>query len=91
MTINLDPTKLAEAWADPKTRRMTLGAVRGVYGESSRKVAMEMLAMPGFISWVGAAVGDRMMTITAWESADAMTPLMKGGEHRSAVGRFFSP
>ena len=59
--------------------------------ESSRKVAMEMLAMPGFISWVGATVGDRMMTITAWESADAMAPLMKGGEHRSAVGRFFSP
>jgi steroid delta-isomerase-like uncharacterized protein len=57
--------------------------------ESSRKVAMEMLAMPGFISWVAATVGDRMMTITAWESADDMAPLMKGGEHRSAVGRFF--
>ena len=59
--------------------------------ESSRKIAMEMLSMPGFISWLGAAVGDRMMTITAWESADAMAPLMKGGEHRSAVGRLFSP
>jgi hypothetical protein len=34
--------------------------------------------MPGFISWLGATVGDRMMTITAWESADAMAPLMKG-------------
>src|ERR1051326_1781074 len=40
--------------------------------ESSRKVAMEMLAIPGFISWVGATIGDRMMTITAWEFADAM-------------------
>ncbi len=59
--------------------------------ESARRVALEMLAMPGFISWVGATVGDRMMTITAWESADAMAPLMRGGEHRSAVGRFFSP
>jgi steroid delta-isomerase-like uncharacterized protein len=59
--------------------------------ESARKIALEMLAMPGFISWVGATIGDRMMTITAWETADAMTPLMKGGEHRSAVGRFFSP
>jgi len=59
--------------------------------ESSQKVAMEMLAIPGFISWVGATVGDRMMTITAWESADAMAPLMKGGEHRSAVERLFSP
>ena len=59
--------------------------------ESSRKVATEMLGMPGFISFVGATVGDRMMTITAWESPDAMMPLMKGGEHRSAVGRFFGP
>jgi len=59
--------------------------------ESSRKIAMEMLSMPGFISWLGAAVGVRMMTITAWESADAMAPLMKGGEHRTAVGRLFSP
>jgi steroid delta-isomerase-like uncharacterized protein len=59
--------------------------------ESSRKIAIELLAMPGFISWVGAIVGDRMMTITAWETPGAMAPLMKGGEHRSAVGRFFSP
>ena len=59
--------------------------------ESARKVLMEMLAMPGFISAVTATAGDRMMTITAWESTDSMTPLMKGGEHRSAVGRFFSP
>ena len=48
--------------------------------------------MPGFISWLGVTVGDRMMTITAWESADAVEPLMKGGEHRSAPrllrGRF---
>ena len=59
--------------------------------ESSRKIAVEMLTMPGFISWVGATVGDRMMTITAWETTDAMAPLMKGGEHRSAAGRTFSP
>jgi len=59
--------------------------------DSSRKIATEMLAMPGFISWVGATVGDRMMTITAWEQPDSMRPLMKGGEHRSAAGRFFGP
>lgn len=47
--------------------------------------------MPGFISWVGATVGDRMMTITRRDTPDAMAPLMKGGEHRSAVGRLFSP
>lgn len=59
--------------------------------EIGRKIAMEMLGMPGFISWVSTNVGDRMMTITAWETKDSMAPLMKGGEHRSAVGRFFGP
>jgi steroid delta-isomerase-like uncharacterized protein len=59
--------------------------------ESSSKIAMELLAMPGFISWVGATVGDRMMTITAWETPESMAPMMKGGEHRSAVGRFMGP
>lgn len=39
MTMNLDATKLAEAWDDPDTRRMTLGTVREVYGESSRKLS----------------------------------------------------
>jgi hypothetical protein len=44
MTIDLklDPTKLDEALADPETRRMTLGSVRHVQGESSRKVAMAL-------------------------------------------------
>jgi len=59
--------------------------------ESGQKIAMEMLSMPGFISWVGTIIGDRMMTVTAWETPDAMAPLMKAGEHRSAAGRFFSP
>jgi steroid delta-isomerase-like uncharacterized protein len=59
--------------------------------ESSRKIAMELLGMPGFISKVGVTVGNRMMTITAWETPDAMMPLMKGGEHRSVAGRFFAP
>lgn len=59
--------------------------------EISRKVATEMLSMPGFIGWVGTVVGDRMMTVTAWETPEAMAPLIQGGEHRSAVRRFFSP
>lgn len=58
--------------------------------DSGRKIATEMLAMPGFISWVGAIVGNRMTTISAWETPEATTQLMKGGEHRSAVMRFFN-
>ena len=80
------PAAFSITWIEVRTAEEQ-AAVR----ESSRKIAEEMLTMPGFISWVGTTVGDRMMTITAWESVDAMTPLMKGGEHRSATGRFFGP
>jgi steroid delta-isomerase-like uncharacterized protein len=66
-------------------------AEKNAVRESSRKIAMELLTKPGFISFVGVTVGERMMTITAWESPDVVTPLMKGGEHRTAVGRFFGP
>jgi heme-degrading monooxygenase HmoA len=57
--------------------------------ESGQKIAQEMLSIPGFISVVMASVGDRMMTITAWDNSDSMAPLMKSGEHRVAVGRYF--
>ena len=30
-----------------------------------------------------------MMTITAWETVESMAPLMRMGEHRAAVGRYF--
>jgi hypothetical protein len=51
---------------------------------------MDMLSMPGFISMVSAVVGDCLMTITAWETRDSMAPLMKQGEHRSMVSRYFT-
>jgi steroid delta-isomerase-like uncharacterized protein len=57
--------------------------------ESSRKIATELLSMPGFISFVGTTVGDRLMTVTAWETPDSMAALMTSGEHRLAIGRFF--
>ena len=57
--------------------------------ESSRKILQELLAIPGFISAVTTTVEDRMMTITAWETVESMAPLMRMGEHRAAVGRYF--
>lgn len=80
------PAAFSITWLEARTDKE-----REEVRASARKIAMEMLAMPGFIGWVGATVGDRMMTITAWETTGAMAPLMKGGEHRSSVGRFFSP
>jgi heme-degrading monooxygenase HmoA len=58
--------------------------------EGGRKIAVDMLSMPGFISMVSVVVGDCLMTITAWETLDAMAPLMKQGEHRSMVSRYFT-
>ena len=58
--------------------------------DGGRKIAMDMLSMPGFISMVSAVVGDCLMTITAWETRDSMAPLMKQGEHRSMVSRYFT-
>jgi len=56
--------------------------------ESDRKIAMDMLSMPGFITMVSAVVGDCLMTITAWETRESMAPLMKQGEHRSMISRY---
>lgn len=53
--------------------------------QSGRQITEEMLRMPGFISWVSAHVGDRMMTITAWESPEAIQQLMKAQVHRVAM------
>ena len=62
---------------------------KAAISESSKKIAQEMLSLPGFISLVAANVGDRMMTITAWDCPESTAPMMKSGEHRIAVERYF--
>ncbi len=57
--------------------------------EHGRQISQDMLSMPGFISMVTAAVGNRMMTMAAWENPESMAPLMKGGAHRIAVDQYF--
>lgn len=57
--------------------------------ELSRRVAAELPSMRGFIGWVGTTIGDRMLTITAWENADDPRQLMKGGHHGEAMKQFF--
>jgi steroid delta-isomerase-like uncharacterized protein len=60
-----------------------------VVREQSRKIATELLAMKGFIGWIGVTVGDRMVTITAWEDAEAPRQLVRGGQHGEAMKKFF--
>jgi steroid delta-isomerase-like uncharacterized protein len=57
--------------------------------ESSRKIATDLLSVPGFISIVATTIGDRMMTITAWDSRDSVAQMMKNSEHVSSIGRYY--
>ena len=58
--------------------------------ERSRKVLSEqMVGMPGFIGWLGPVVDRRMFTVTAWESPEAASQLLRGGPHKEAMGRVF--
>lgn len=62
----------------------------GQVQEYSRAVAAEMVEMPGFIAWVGVVTANRMFTITAWEDAEALVQLRRGGTHSKAMERFFA-
>lgn len=53
--------------------------------ESSRATLTEMLTMDGFIGSVTAKIGDRMLTISAWDDADAPRKFMAEGTHAQAM------
>jgi hypothetical protein len=54
------------------------------------EVLAQMGRMPGFVSWLGAIVGGRMFTATAWADAEAPARLLREGAHKSAMGLFFA-
>jgi steroid delta-isomerase-like uncharacterized protein len=55
----------------------------------SAGIVEEMLAMPGFLGFVGVTVGSRMMTISAWENPKDPRQLLAGGRHAEAMKKFF--
>lgn len=57
----------------------------------TRGVIADLLETPGFISWVGAVVDNRMYTITAWDDLDAVARLQDSPAHGAAMRLFFSP
>lgn len=59
--------------------------------EYSRRVAIEMLRMRGFLGWVGVTIGDRMITISAWETPADPAQLLTGGAHAEAMSAFLGP
>lgn len=57
---------------------------------SSRAVVTDLMGTPGFVSWVGAVVDNRMFTITAWDDLDAVARLQDSPAHSDAMRAFFS-
>jgi len=49
--------------------------------EGSRASLIDMLGLDGFIGATTAVIGTRMVTISAWDSADAPKQVMKQGAH----------
>jgi steroid delta-isomerase-like uncharacterized protein len=58
--------------------------------DRSRDVVKGMMATPGFISWLGVAVGKRLYTITAWRSPEDVASLRENPAHVEAMERFFA-
>jgi steroid delta-isomerase-like uncharacterized protein len=54
------------------------------------EVAAELMKVPGFISLVGAGIGRRLYTITAWEDAEHIRETMRNIPHASAMKHFFT-
>jgi steroid delta-isomerase-like uncharacterized protein len=62
-----------------------------VVGELSQKIAAQLPSLPGFISWVGVTIGERKITLTAWEKPGDSQQLMQDPTHRDAMQKFFGP
>lgn len=52
-------------------------------------VVSELMETPGFLSFVGVTIGQRGMTITAWEDAEQAAGLRLQEPHRQAMSKFF--
>jgi len=83
----------AGAYSDPTTQSKLMSLSDEAMEEirqKSRETAYEMLKMEGFIGLVTARIGDRAITISAWEHPDDPRQLMKGEAHGAAIQRFFA-
>ncbi len=56
----------------------------------ARDTVVDLMGMPGFISWLGVTAGNRHYTITAWESPEAVAHLRRSPAHAEAMERFFA-
>jgi len=69
----------------------TTDAGRRVARDASERIVRELPGTAGFIGGVVATVGDRFLTVTAWEEPNNPYALIREGAHRTAAGQFFAP
>jgi len=81
----MDPGAIGVTWIDVRSRDEA-DQIEGL----GDLVAAELMKAPGFISMLGAGVGNRLYTITAWESADAARQTMRMSPHASAMKHVFA-
>jgi len=79
------PGAVSLTWIDARSDAEALQ----IQTTTRQDVVPELARMPGFISTVLARAGDRLFTISAWESSEAAGGLMRSPGHRSAMQRFF--
>ena len=59
-------------------------------GDYSRQSMIEMLGMDGFIGVTTGKIGQRMFTVSAWDTPEQPRQLMRGGTHKAAMQPFFT-
>jgi len=57
--------------------------------ETSRRIMLEVAAMPGFLSLQAAVVGRRLTTVTLWETPEAARQIMREPIHKAASAGMF--
>ncbi|MGE3138996.1 MAG: ester cyclase [Thermoleophilia bacterium] len=88
-------THAAKAATEPGAVTLTVLERRGQeeYEEirsRARDTVVDLMGMPGFISWLGVTAGTRHYTITAWESPEAVANLRDSPAHAEAMERFYA-
>lgn len=80
------PGALSLTWMDVRSPAEQ-EQVRG----RSLALATELSGLPGFVGWLGIAVGLRLYTVTLWTGPECLEPLRAHPRHREGVRLTFGP
>jgi ketosteroid isomerase-like protein len=57
----------------------------------TERILPELPGTPGFLGGIAATIGNRKLTVTAWEQPNNTYELIRAGIHRNAAAWFFGP